>query len=193
MTSRNQKINPTTEQAFGQGAALGIKPEKAREDHTHGTPVNPTDTHVAGADPHTQYQMEDVRLTALSGLNTTTGLVEQTGSFTFGKRPIGVATATDIPTRADGDARFAPIAKGVTNGDTHDHAGGDGAQIAHGALSDVGTNSHANIDTHLAAVVADAPHGIGTMAAKNIGVSGTFTTVDGKTVTVTEGVITAIV
>ena len=28
----------------------------------------------------------------------------------------------------------APSAKGVTNGDTHDHVGGDGAQIDHGGL-----------------------------------------------------------
>jgi hypothetical protein len=30
---------------------------------------------------------------------------------------------------------YAPIAKGVTNGDSHDHNGGDGAQIAYGNLS----------------------------------------------------------
>ena len=30
---------------------------------------------------------------------------------------------------------YAPIAKGVTNGDTHDHSGGDGAQIAYSGLS----------------------------------------------------------
>lgn len=36
---------------------------------------------------------------------------------------------------ARGDARYAPLAKGVTNGDAHDHAGGDGAQIAYSSLS----------------------------------------------------------
>lgn len=34
-----------------------------------------------------------------------------------------------------GDARYAPLAKGVTNGDSHDHNGGDGAQIAYSSLS----------------------------------------------------------
>jgi hypothetical protein len=34
---------------------------------------------------------------------------------------------------------YAPIAKGVTNGDTHNHAGGDGAQISHYDLSNTGT------------------------------------------------------
>lgn len=33
------------------------------------------------------------------------------------------------------DAAYAPVAKGVTNGDTHDHSGGDGAQIAYSELS----------------------------------------------------------
>ena len=46
-------------------------------------------------------------------------------------------------------AIFAVTAKGVTNGDTHDHAGGDGAQIAHTGLSSIGTNTHAQIDTFI--------------------------------------------
>lgn len=50
---------------------------------------------------------------------------------------------------ARGDARYAPIAKGVTNGDTHNHVGGDGGQIAHGDLSGIGSNAHSVIDTHL--------------------------------------------
>lgn len=34
---------------------------------------------------------------------------------------------------------FAPAAKGVTNGDSHDHLGGDGAQIAYSSLSGLPT------------------------------------------------------
>jgi hypothetical protein len=35
----------------------------------------------------------------------------------------------------------------VTNGDSHDHSGGDGAQISHTTLSNIGTTSHADLDT----------------------------------------------
>lgn len=37
--------------------------------------------------------------------------------------------------QSDGDLRYAPIAKGVTNGDSHGHNGGDGGTIAYSTLS----------------------------------------------------------
>lgn len=64
---------------------------------------------------------------------------------------IGTNTHAQIDTALGGLATtYAPIAKGVTNGDAHDHLGGDGAQIAHSSLSGIGTNTHAQIDTHIA-------------------------------------------
>lgn len=53
---------------------------------------------------------------------------------------------------------YAAVANGVTNGDSHDHNGGDGAQIAHGNLSGIGTNTHAQIDAHIASVAN--PHNV---------------------------------
>ena len=40
------------------------------------------------------------------------------------------------------DTIYAPIAKGVTNGDSHDHSGGDGAQIDHGGLGGLSDDDH---------------------------------------------------
>jgi len=47
------------------------------------------------------------------------------------------------------DTLYASIANGVTNGNSHDHSGGDGAQIDHTTLSNIGTNTHSAIDTFI--------------------------------------------
>jgi len=47
------------------------------------------------------------------------------------------------------DAIYAGISKGVTNGDSHDHLGGDGGTIAHSSISGSGINTHTQIDTFI--------------------------------------------
>lgn len=45
------------------------------------------------------------------------------------------ALAGKSPSGHDHDAEYAPVSKGVTNGDAHNHAGGAGAAIAYANLS----------------------------------------------------------
>lgn len=67
--------------------------------------------YIAGVTSAVQSQLNakqslDSILTALTGLNSTPGLLEQIGAAAFTKRLIGVANVTDIPTRGDADTRY---------------------------------------------------------------------------------------
>jgi hypothetical protein len=53
------------------------------------------------------------------------------------------------------DGAPAPAAEGVTNGDSHDHSGGDGAQIDHGGLGGLSDDDHPQYVKHSLAEAAN--------------------------------------
>jgi hypothetical protein len=76
---------------------------KSGTGHNHNSSY---DSLGAAASAQAASQPVDATLTAVAGLNSTAGLVEQTGADSFTKRALGVGASTSIPTRADADARY---------------------------------------------------------------------------------------
>jgi hypothetical protein len=121
------------------------------------------------------------------------------GSITAGDI-VTTSTANAIPRAGSGgkldagwlpdvSGTYAPAAKGVTNGDSHDHNGGDGGTIAHGSLSDKGTNTHSTIDSHLGST--SNPHSVtaaqaGAIATGAAGAASGVATLDGSSKVVQE-------
>ena len=72
----------------------------------------------------------------LGGTYTDEQAQDAVGAMVAGNTETGIAITYDDTTnkinfdaQTAGDARYAPIAKGVTSGDSHNHVGGDGAAI----------------------------------------------------------------
>lgn len=88
-------------------------------------------------------------------------------------------------TNLTGDlAGKAPSANGVTNGDSHDHSGGDGAQIDHGGLGGLADDDHSQYHNNTRGDLRYIPIGIallnkGTIIGRYRGPTG-----DGSTVAV---------
>ena len=88
------------------------------------------DTHIAASNPHSGSQPLDSDLTDIAALAPSNDDVLQRKAGAWTNRTIA-QLLTDLGLAA----LYAPIAKGVTNGDSHDHSGGDGAAIAYSSLT----------------------------------------------------------
>jgi hypothetical protein len=80
---------------------------------------------------------------------------------------LGTAAFVDTDT-------LAPVAEGVINGNAHAHHSGDGGTISHIDLGAKGTNTHAQLDSHLANVLN--PH---STSAAQVGIVDSSTTAKG--------------
>lgn len=102
-----------------QGAINELDSEKAATGHNHSGVYEPTGavaTHAA--------------LTQAHGISVFGATLVDDADAATARATLGLGTAA---TAATGD--FAPAAQGVTNGNSHDHSGGDGATIAYSSLS----------------------------------------------------------
>jgi len=110
--------------------------------HTHSGGIDPTAIHNNAAN-----EIQSVTQ-KLVGFASDEILIEDSEA-SFVKKRFSLGNLNTY-IRNNLDSVYATIAKGVTNGDSHDHNGGDGAQINHTTLSNIGTNTHAALDTFVA-------------------------------------------
>lgn len=103
-------------------------------DDTTTMPVVADNVTVVSASHHNNQSdaLQAVETKVGTGASTATDGKFLVGNTTAGSSQWRTIAATDVP---DISATYAPASKGVTNGDTHDHSGGDGGQIAYASLS----------------------------------------------------------
>jgi hypothetical protein len=135
-------------------------------------PASPTDGHVVAFDGATGKLVKDGGVLGTMAAQASSGypahaLAEAENDFLVGApTPFGTwvrKTLAQVKTilglgsaayTASGD--YAVAGKGVTNGDSHDHAGGDGGQVDHGGLAGLGDDDHTIYVKHsLATAISD--------------------------------------
>jgi hypothetical protein len=98
-----------------------------------GATANATDADLRDRTTHTGTQPPSTITgldTALSGKETAGAAAAAVAAHELAADP-----HTQYLTPAEGDAAYAPVGQGVTGGNSHDHSGSDGAQIAYSSLS----------------------------------------------------------
>lgn len=98
--------------------------------------VNATDLTDGGATTlhkHSHTSLDDIGTNTHSNIDSHIGA---TGSAVHGLGNVSVLNVSDL------DDMYAPTGEGVTNGNSHDHSGGDGAQIDHGGLGGLADDDH---------------------------------------------------
>lgn len=158
MSSRRETVSPTAEQDFGKPTERGRAARFAREDHTHGTPIDPTTSLLSNilgtANKITITDNGDGTITItlsssvqLDGSTASrllaTDANKKTVSADLAAWVAGTADQITITDDTDGSVTLAlaaaALAKLVTNGDSHDHSGGDGAAIDYANLASLPT------------------------------------------------------
>lgn len=114
----------------------------------------------------------NVSIDNTGNINIPSGAMYKRGGSDLSYTDVGAAASNH-----NHDSVYAPISKGVTNGDSHDHYGGDGAQIDHNNLANKGTNTHAQIDSHISAAAPHSGHAL--LSHTHAGTDITSGTIDG--------------
>ncbi len=94
-------------------------------------------------------QIAYANLSGLPTIPTQENIEDYIGGMVSGNTETGISVTYDdengklnFDASHNHDLSYAPIAKGVTNGDSHDHSGGDGAQVDHGGLAGLSDDDH---------------------------------------------------
>jgi hypothetical protein len=135
--------------------------------------------------------------TGLTPSTATTGAVTLAGTLAVANGGTGGTTAATARTNLGVTATGADTTYAFRANNLSDLASAATARTNLGVTATGADTTYAfranNLSDLASAATARTNLGLGTMAVKNIGVSGTFTTADSKTVTVTDGIITSIV